>query len=45
MSELNVRGIPIKFPYEKPYDIQETYMSKVIDCLEDVSVAKIKLIY
>lgn len=30
-----INGIPIKFPYENPYDIQIDYMKKVLECLED----------
>uniref|UniRef100_A0A8D8SK57 Regulator of telomere elongation helicase 1 homolog n=2 Tax=Cacopsylla melanoneura TaxID=428564 RepID=A0A8D8SK57_9HEMI len=33
MPEIEIRGIPVKFPYE-PYDLQKEYMSKVIECLQ-----------
>lgn len=36
MPEIEIRGIPVKFPYE-PYDLQKEYMSKVIECLQTVS--------
>lgn len=29
-----IDGIPIKFPFENPYDIQIDYMKKVIECLQ-----------
>lgn len=29
-----INRIPIKFPYENPYDIQIKYMEKVLECLE-----------
>lgn len=29
-----INGIPIKFPYENPYNIQIKYMEKVIESLE-----------
>lgn len=29
-----IDGIPIKFPYENPYDIQIDYMKKVLQSLE-----------
>lgn len=29
-----IGGIPVKFPYENPYDIQINYMEKVIESLE-----------
>lgn len=32
MPEFNIGGIPILFPFE-PYDVQEKYMEKVIECL------------
>lgn len=37
MSEYTtvINGIPIKFPYETPYDTQIEYMEKVLDCLEN----------
>lgn len=38
MSTIKIRGVDVKFPYEKPYDIQVAYMEKVIECLDDVSV-------
>ncbi|KAI5698434.1 hypothetical protein M8J75_006737 [Diaphorina citri] len=33
MPEIEIRGIPVKFPYE-PYELQKEYMSKVIECLQ-----------
>lgn len=33
MPEYIVNGIPVMFPFE-PYQVQRTYMEKVIDCLE-----------
>ncbi|KAL1452948.1 hypothetical protein WDU94_007130 [Cyamophila willieti] len=33
MPEIEICGIPVKFPYE-PYDLQKEYMSKVIECLQ-----------
>lgn len=36
MSEYTIiiNGIPIKFPYENPYDIQIKYMENVLESLE-----------
>lgn len=33
-TSLTIRGIPITFPFE-PYSIQQDYMSKVIECLQN----------
>ena len=37
MPEIVINGIPIRFPFE-PYDVQKEYMTKVIECLQTVSV-------
>lgn len=34
MTTVNIRGIPVNFPFE-PYGIQKTYMEKVIECLQN----------
>lgn len=36
MPEIVINGIPIRFPFE-PYELQEDYMRKVIECLQTVS--------
>nr|XP_053647148.1 LOW QUALITY PROTEIN: regulator of telomere elongation helicase 1 homolog [Cherax quadricarinatus] len=33
MPEVVLNGVPVRFPFE-PYEVQKTYMSKVIDCLQ-----------
>ncbi|XP_067000771.2 regulator of telomere elongation helicase 1 homolog [Anabrus simplex] len=33
MPEYMISGVPVSFPFE-PYDVQVTYMEKVIECLE-----------
>lgn len=33
MTELNVRGVPIRFPFQ-PYNVQREFMSKVIESLQ-----------
>lgn len=35
MTEIVIRDVPIKFPF-KPYKVQEDYMSKVLECLQQV---------
>jgi hypothetical protein len=35
MPEIDIRNLLINFPYE-PYEIQREYMSKVVDCLQNV---------
>lgn len=32
--EITIRGIPVNFPFE-PYEIQKSYMEKVIECLQN----------
>lgn len=36
MPQIEIRNILVDFPYE-PYEIQKIYMSKVIECLQNVS--------
>lgn len=36
MPQLNLNGVLVNFPFP-PYDCQRTYMSKVIECLQNVS--------
>lgn len=31
----DIGGIPVKFPYKNPYEIQLRYMEKVIESLEN----------
>ncbi|XP_068207931.1 regulator of telomere elongation helicase 1 homolog [Palaemon carinicauda] len=33
MPEVILNGVPVRFPFE-PYEVQKTYMSKVIECLQ-----------
>lgn len=33
-SSYPIRGVSVKFPFP-PYDVQTTYMEKVIECLEE----------
>ncbi|KAG7164976.1 regulator of telomere elongation helicase 1-like [Homarus americanus] len=33
MPEVVLQGVPVRFPFE-PYDVQKTYMSKVIECVQ-----------
>jgi len=40
---VNIDNVPIIFPFE-PYDVQRTYMTKVIQCLNNVS-DQINLLY
>ena len=35
MVFLNLSGVPIEFPFQ-PYDVQEKFMEKVIECLQKV---------
>ena len=35
MVFLNLGGVPIEFPFQ-PYDVQEKFMEKVIECLQKV---------
>ena len=35
MVFLNLGGVPIEFPFQ-PYDVQEKFMGKVIECLQKV---------
>lgn len=37
MVLINVRGVDVDFPFT-PYECQVTYMEKVIECLQEVSV-------
>ena len=37
MPPLTVKGITVDFPFD-PYECQKEYMSKVIECLQNVSV-------
>ncbi|XP_014223944.1 regulator of telomere elongation helicase 1 homolog [Trichogramma pretiosum] len=34
MQEIELKGVVVKFPFQ-PYKVQEDYMSKVIECLQD----------
>lgn len=34
MTEVTLNGVVIKFPF-KPYQVQEDYMKKVIECLQE----------
>ncbi|KAB0798760.1 hypothetical protein PPYR_06644 [Photinus pyralis] len=34
MNTINIRGIPVTFPFE-PYELQKHYMEKVIECLQN----------
>lgn len=34
MTEIVVRGVHVTFPF-KPYKVQEDYMNKVVECLQD----------
>lgn len=34
MTEITIRGVVVQFPF-KPYQVQEDYMAKVIECLQD----------
>lgn len=34
MPEIKINNIVVNFPFE-PYDVQKTYMSKVIECLQN----------
>ena len=36
MPEIDIGGVEIRFPFE-PYDVQRDYMSKIIQCLQNVS--------
>ncbi|XP_071521047.1 regulator of telomere elongation helicase 1 homolog [Panulirus ornatus] len=33
MPEVVLNGVPVRFPFE-PYEVQKSYMTKVIDCLQ-----------
>lgn len=37
MPDVVIREVDVRFPFE-PYDVQKAYMSKVIECLQNVSV-------
>lgn len=37
MSEYIINNIPVSFPFE-PYPVQKSYMEKVIECLQNVSL-------
>lgn len=34
MPEINVSGVPVRFPFE-PYEVQLKYMNKVMECLKN----------
>lgn len=34
MTTINIRGVPVDFPF-KPYDLQEKYMEKVLECIQN----------
>ncbi|XP_051173035.1 regulator of telomere elongation helicase 1 homolog [Leptopilina boulardi] len=34
MTEININGVSVTFPF-KPYKVQEDYMSKVLECLQN----------
>ena len=34
MTEISIRGVIVNFPFQ-PYKVQEDYMKKVIECLQD----------
>ena len=34
MTDININGVTVTFPF-KPYKVQEDYMSKVIECLQN----------
>jgi len=36
MHPLTVGGVPVDFPYE-PYDVQRTYMERVVEALRSVT--------
>jgi len=38
MPRLTVRGVTVEFPFQ-PYECQEAYMAKVLECLQKVSAA------
>lgn len=35
MPEVIINDVPIDFPHPVPYNVQRTYMEKVIECLRD----------
>ena len=36
MVNLTLSGVPVDFPFQ-PYDVQEKFMERVIECLQKVS--------
>lgn len=34
MTEITLNGVSVKFPF-KPYKVQEEYMTKVLECLQN----------
>lgn len=36
MPEIVVNGVPVRFPFD-PYNVQQEYMLKVVQCLQEVS--------
>ena len=43
MVYLTLGGVPIDFPF-RPYDVQEAYMERVIECLQKVCCITSRLI-
>ena len=42
MVQIQIRGVDVDFPFQ-PYDCQVSYMEKVIQCLQEVSLTRLRI--